>query len=309
MSREPSKSAMEKFGKHCEFSKDGCPCTVGTQDSFVLFTNVWNEEPSIRPHFKRVLEQPFRPSLWVWLDDGSTDSSYNEMLEASTDYPIEVIVVRNKMKKRPNYLMLGKGHQLRLDTVRSLLSERGIVYMTNLDVDTTACPNYFGRMLSLLESDPLLGVAAGYPVGEWNQRIASEPMHSGKFVRWKIVRRIKKLWDTCPDTQYNIKARAFGYKTKVFRVPLYHEGPTAGLTEVGAERLGQIAYYAGRPFWAQVLRSLRRSIVRQHGTALLRGWLKEWIRGTWHCEDEDVVEHFKESPLTTLKIYMRGKSR
>ncbi len=302
-------SAMSRFGRFCEFSGDGCPCTVGSEEPFVLFTNVWNEEPHIKPHFDRVKEQPFAPALWVWLDDGSTDESYNRMVEAKDDYPIEVVIVRNKKKAKANYLMLGRGHQLRLDKVRDLVTERGIRYMTNLDVDTTACPNYFGRMLWLMAHDKKLGVAAGYPVGEWEDRVASEPMHSGKFIRWKIVRPMTKLWDTCPDTQYNIKARARGYDTKVVRVPLYHEGPTAGLTKVGAIRLGQIAYYAGRPFWAQLLRALRRAVIRQHGTSLLRGWLKEWIRGTWHCDDSDVLAHYNESFITTLKIYMRGKSR
>lgn len=149
----------------------------------MLFTNVWNEEPHIKPHFIRVLEQPFRPVLWVWWDDGSTDQSYERMAEAKEDYPIEVIIVRNKKKAKANYLMLGKGHQLRLDTVRATVTERGIKYMTNLDVDTTACPNYFGRMLWHMAREKKLGVIAGYPVGEWEERVANEPMHSGKFIR------------------------------------------------------------------------------------------------------------------------------
>ena len=89
-------SAMSRFGRFCEFSGDGCPCTVGSEEAFVLFTNVWNEEPHIKPHFDRVKEQPFAPALWVWLDDGSTDESYERMVEAKDDYPIEVIIIRNR---------------------------------------------------------------------------------------------------------------------------------------------------------------------------------------------------------------------
>ncbi len=299
--------AMRRFGQFCEFSSNGCPCTVGSEDPFVLFTNVWNEEEHIKKHFRRIAKQPYLPEMWVWLDDGSTDHSYQKMVEASEGYPVEVIIIRNKKKNKANYLMLGKAHQLRLDKTRDLITKRGIEYMTNIDVDTRPCPNYFGRMLWLMKKDPQLGVVAGYPVGEWKDRVTREPQHSGKFIRWDIVRRIKKLWDTCPDTMYNIKARARGYETRVVRVPLYHEGPTAGVTEVGAFRLGRIAYYAGRPFWAAVLRALRRAIIRQHGTAMLRGHITEWIRGTWHCEDSDVTEHFQQSPLATLLTYVRGK--
>lgn len=300
---------MNKFGKYCEFSTNGCPCSVKTEDTFVLFTNVWNEERSISRHFRRILEQPVRPTLWVWLDDGSTDRSYDIIKKEAEDYPIEVIIVQSPKKMKPNYLMLGKGHQLRLDTVRGPLTERGIVYMTNLDVDTLACPNYFGRMLWLLGNDQRLGVVAGYPVGEWDDRIAREPMHSGKFIRWSIVNRMKKLWDTCPDTQYNIKARKYSYKTGVVKVPLVHEGLTAGLTSVGSFRLGQIAYYAGRPLWATIVRALRRLSIGLYGTAMLRGYLTEWIRGTWHCDDPDVLEHFRETPLTTIMTYIRGRKR
>ena len=158
-----------------------------------------------------------------------------------------------------------------------------------------------------MQNNPGLGVVARYIRNEWEYRITREPQHSGKFIRWDIVRSIKKLWDTCPDTMYNIKARKEGYKTEIVKVPLYHDSPRGGVTEVRAFRLGQIAYYGGRPFWATLLRSLRRALTKQYGTAMLRGHITEWIRGTWHCEDIDVIQHFHESPLTTLLSYIQGK--
>ncbi len=277
---------------------------VSSKSQYILVTNVWNEESRVEEAFNSVMGQTKRPKIWLWMEDGSTDGTYQKIVEVSNQYPeIDVWIEQMPKKRKGNFYTLGLTHQEILKRVKHRVKTVGVNYFGVLDVDTLPCPNYFVRMCKILDENPRLGAISGYPIGEWDERIVAQPMNTGKMLRWNIVEGIEKYWDFCPDTFYNIKAMAKGYDVNVFRVPVYQNRPSTNLKPEGAYRLGRVAYYGGRPFWAMLYRALRRLVLRQHGTMMLRGWLIEYARGTWHCEDPDVREFFKgqENPLIVLR--------
>lgn len=238
------------------------------------------------------------------MEDGSTDDTYSRIIEMADRHPkIEIWIEQMPKKRKGNFYTLGRTHQEIIGRVKNRIEAAGVEYFGILDVDTIPCPNYFARMCRILDRNPRLGAISGYPIGEWDERIVAQPMNTGKMLRWKVVESIQKYWDFCPDTFYNIKAMARGYDVDVFRVPVYQNRPSTNLKPEGAFRLGRVSYYGGRPFWAMLYRALRRLLLRQHGTMMLRGWLVEFIRGTWHCNDPDVREFFRgrENPLSILR--------
>ncbi|MHA2285108.1 MAG: hypothetical protein ACXABZ_04495, partial [Candidatus Thorarchaeota archaeon] len=111
------------------------------------------------------------------------------------------------------------------------------------------------------------------------------------------------------DTLLNIKALSKGYKLKTWPVPMNLDEPTTGFTSKGVFRQGRLNYYIGRPFWALFLRALRRFIIRQHGTQMLRGYLQERRRGTWRFNDSDTNRFYKTgtSPLDAIMEMISGK--
>jgi glycosyltransferase involved in cell wall biosynthesis len=270
----------------------------------MLITNVWNEADSVEKAFKSVTSQTKTPRLWLWMEDGSTDDTFERIADQSKKRPeIDVWIEQMPKKRKGNFYTLGRTHQEILNRVKERISATGIDYVGILDVDTLPCPNYFARMCRILDENRKLGAISGYPIGEWDERIIAQPMNTGKMLRWNVVESIEEYWDFCPDTFYNIKAIAKGYYVDVFKVPVYQNRPSTNLKPAGAFRMGRVAYYGGRPFWAMLYRALRRLLLRQHGTMMLRGWLTEYVRGTWHCGDPDVREFFRgrENPFAILE--------
>jgi len=234
------------------------------------------------------------PRSWVWIDDGSTDATAQVLKETAAKYPqLQLWVESMPKKKTPNFFTLGKSHERVLLKLRSRIDALGADYLAVLDPDTEPCPNYFARLCSILDSDHGLGAVAGYPVQEPDKLKSGRPMNSGKMIRWSIVREIDKFWDYCPDSFYNLKAESRGYRVGVVKVPVSLDRPTTAVTSrEGAFRQGRLYYYARRPVWAILLRSVWRQITRQHGDDLLRGYLVEMRRGTWKCDDPDVVRYY-----------------
>lgn len=292
------------FHKYCSYCKESCTRLEQELKDYVLITNVWNEESKVADAFRNVSQQDKKPQLWIWFEDGSTDNTYTRIQEEAKRYPdIKIRIERMPIKSRANFFSLGKTHETILKRIKQTINRLGVDYYGILDVDSYPCPGYFARLIKILDSDGRLGAVSGYPIGEWSKRRVAQPMNSGKLIRWQIVQNIEKYWDFCPDTFYNIKAISQGYKVAVFCIPLYQNRPSSNFLESGAQRMGRVAYYGGRPFIGVFLRALRRCILRQHGTSMLRGYFMEWIRGTWHCEDEDVRAFF-EADKNFLKVFL-----
>ncbi|MFQ5885165.1 MAG: hypothetical protein ACE5IO_08720, partial [Thermoplasmata archaeon] len=109
------------------------------------------------------------------------------------------------------------------------------------------------------------------------------------------------------DTLLNIKALAQGYSVKTWPVPMNVDRMTAGFTKKGVFRQGRLNYYVGRPFWALLMRAIRRLVLRQYGTQMLRGYLYERRRGVWRFRDPDVESFYGKGrdPITALIDMLR----
>lgn len=286
--RMVEKSSSFPFHKYCGFCEGHCEY-ISVDDSYVLVTNIWNEEENINRTFDWIRRQTARPKIWIWIDDGSTDRSSKIIENLSESIAgTDVWLRRMPPKERGSLDTIGRAYQRFLPKLIPDLDELDIGYFAVMDVDTEPCPNYFARLISLLNAHPRVGAAAGIPLGEVGKRLVNLPMGGGKVVRWDVVREIKKYWDIAPDTLLNIKALAKGYDLKTWQVPLRLERPTTGFTSMGVFRQGRLNYYVGRPFWNLFFRALRRALFRDHGTQMLRGYFHEWIRGSWRFDDPDV---------------------
>ena len=278
--------------QNCGYCDDHCTDIVSTS-SFLLITNFWNEHDNIERFFQRISRQSIKPKVWLWIDDGSTDDSSEEVRRLSNSIPgVEVWLEILPTKVKGNLDTIGRAYNRTLPRLIERIDKYQVDYAAIMDVDNDPCRNYCARMMWLLDRSPKVGAASGTPIGEEDKRKAGLPMGGGKFIRWVIMRKITRYWDLAPDTLLNIKALANGYKLKTWPVPMNLDVLSTGFTSKGVFRQGRLNYYVGRPFWAVFFRALRRFLLRQDGSQFMRGYLHEKMRGTWRFKGDSDTEWF-----------------
>ena len=78
-----------------------------SESTYVLVTNFWNEEHNIRPFFDTVRRQTKKPSLWILIDDGSTDRSWEIASSEAEATDIPTRLLRMPRKERGNVDKIG----------------------------------------------------------------------------------------------------------------------------------------------------------------------------------------------------------
>jgi hypothetical protein len=290
------------FHKYCGFCRNECQ-QIKVDSDYLLITNIWNEHDNIPKTFHRVSAQSKKPKVWLWIDDGSTDGSGDVIRNCASLLPdVDIWIESMPLKSKGNLDTIGRAFDRILPQLKDKVNRIGISYIGIMDVDTNPCPNYFARLLWLLERHPKIGAAAGILLGEVGKRRVGLPMGTGKLIRWSIVQKIDKYWDIAPDTLFNIKAMSFGYSVRTFPIPTRIDRLTKAFTKSGAFRQGRLSYYVGRPFWAVLFRSARRLLILQFGSEMLRGYFYERRRGTWRFDDPDIARFYGKggNPITAL---------
>lgn len=281
------------FHKHCDYCNEKCTLIADMSPNYVMVTNVWNERNKVERAFRQMEQQSIKPLVWLWIDDGSVDGTSEEIERVSKKYPdLEVWIEKMPEKTKGNLSTIGVAYSVHMPKFIERLSGEDIDYFTIKDVGTKPCPNYFARIMKLMNAHPSIGASAGYMIGEEKTRESGMPMGDCKVIRWSIIKEIKKYWPLSPDTFVNIKVLKKGYKLKIWRVPVVQDDVSFGASSRGMFYQGRINYYIGRPFLGVFLRALRRVILRRHGTQMLRGYFFERRKGTWKCDDPDVTSFY-----------------
>jgi len=294
-----SRYSRIQFHRYCDYCKNHCEVTQPVESNYVMTTNIWNAKDKIERAFHRMSKQSVKPLVWLWIDDGSVDGSYEEILRVSKEFPeLTIWVERMSKKKKGNLSTIGNAYTEHMPQFIKKLENYDIQYYTIQDVGTEPCPHYYEQIMSLMNEHPEIGASSGYMVGEEKARQSGMPMGDCKVTRWSIIKTIEKYWSLSPDTFVNIKTLKQGYKLKIWRVPVVQDEPSLGTSSSGMFYQGRLNYYVGRPFLGVLFRALRRFILRRYGTEMLRGYLFERKKGTWMCEDSDV-----------LSFYGHGKSQ
>jgi glycosyltransferase involved in cell wall biosynthesis len=260
---------------------------------YAMAINIWNESNKVGPLFDQIENQTKPPDLWIWIDDGSTDDSVTTIRRKAADSPIPVIILRAPKKKKGNYDTIGKAWNYVLDEIQKL---EGYDYLMITDADCRFPQDYAERMLAFMNSHPKVGVAAGQVRGELRHHM---PMNAGKVIRWDIVESIGRFWDIVPDTFWNITALSMGYEIANRRDIKIDAAPSRGFSRRGRFRYGRLMYYVNRSIFLVILQAAKFQVQDGTGTPFLKGYISEWLRGTWKC-DIQMVRRFYSLPVTIM---------
>lgn len=125
----------------------------------VLISPCRDEARYMRRTLDSVLAQSLRPSLWVIVDDGSTDESPRILDEYCTAHSFIRVVRREDRGRRA----VGPGVIEAFYAGLATVDLDQFDYVCKLDLDLDLPPRYFEELIRRMDADPRLGTCSGKP--------------------------------------------------------------------------------------------------------------------------------------------------
>ncbi len=287
---------------------------------FVVVTPCRDEEDHLPATIRTMVEQTVRPTLWVIVDDGSTDRTPEILEEATAAHDFIRVVRRDDRGRR----RVGPGV---IEAFYAGLDAAGGPdawdYLCKLDADLELPPRYFETVIAEMQKDPLLGNYSGkvqirLPDGTLvDERTGDENANGqAKFYRSACFREIggfvrEVSWDGIDGHM----CRMHGWIAKSADRPeikMIHRR-LMGSSEVGIwtgrKRWGYGKYFMGSAPYFVLAVSLYRMLERPFvvgGLGILVGYLEAWVARRPRFGDRSFRAYLRRFELMAL---MRGKRR
>ena len=126
---------------------------------YLLISPCRDEAQYLRRTLDSVAVQSVRPSLWVVVDDGSTDGTPAILEEYACRLPYLRVVRRTDRGRRQVGPGVIEAFYAGLETVRL----KDFDYLCKLDMDLDLPVRYFELLMQRMESDPRVGTTSGKP--------------------------------------------------------------------------------------------------------------------------------------------------
>lgn len=260
---------------------------------YVLLTKFWNERSNIPGLVKNVARQTKRPSIWLLLDDGSTDESLALFQQLLDEVGLDHLSVSMAPKIHGNLDTVGLTYKRAFLEHKERLRSSRPDFLAMLDADTRIPVDYFENMMGFLEKHCNIGCVCGQ--SSTNRR-TWQPMGSGKVCRWCIVEKIDlgRAWDLDWDNYLNVYSESLGYRNAILEDIIVNTPRSQGYTVSGTARYGRVLCYSGAPLWFFFWKLISRYIAKgdfRRALAFLKGYSTEFFRRDWRCKDPVVREY------------------
>lgn len=266
---------------------------------YALISPCRNEADYIRKTLDSVVAQSELPTLWIIVDDGSTDST-PAILEEYASRHAWIKVVR---KPDRGHRAVGPGVIEAFYAGMAHLSLGEFDFVCKLDVDLDLPPRYFEILMTRMEANPRLGSASGKPYyrsrrGAWVSEKCGDEMSVGmtKFYRVKCFEDIggfvrEVMWDGI-DCH---KSRQLGWIVRSWDEPdlqFEHLRPMGSSQQsilTGRARHGFGQYFMGSDpiyFIATAVFRMTQWPYVVGGMAMIFGYARAWLRREPQMDDK-----------------------
>lgn len=293
--------------------------TPATSRRYLLISPCRDEAQYIRRTLDSVAAQSVPPTLWIVVDDGSTDETGKILDEYAGKLPYLRIVKRSDRGARQVGPGVIEAFYDGLNSVRL----KDFDYLCKLDMDLELPGRYFELLMQRMEDRPRLGTTSGKPwyvhprSGELVAEICGDEMSVGmtKFYRVSCFQEIggfvrQVMWDGI-DCH---RARMLGWVAESVQaeslrfIHLRQQGGSQKSVFAGRVRSGFGQYFMGTSPTYHLARAIRR--LPEHpaviGSALsLWGYFKSWAQGLPRYEDKDFRSFLRSYQLACL---LKGKA-
>lgn len=286
--------------------------------TYVLISPCRNEADYMRRTLDSVVAQSLQPTLWVIVDDGSTD----ETPQILADYAAKHDWIRIVQKPDRGHRAVGPGVVEAFYVGYQSIDPADFTYSCKLDLDLDLPPRYFETLIERMEADPRIGTCSGKPYIRQNGTLVSErrgdEMSVGmtKFYRRTCFEDIggyvhEVMWDAI-DCH---KARQRGWKAVSWDHPdlnfehLRPMGSSQTSIWTGKRRHGFGQYFMGSDLFFYAATCVFRMAEKPYvlgGLAMMQGYLAAWIRGDRQLDDPELRAFIRAYQRQAL---FKGKSR
>lgn len=265
-----------------------------------------------------MVAQTLRPTLWIVVDDGSTDATPDILAEytAAHDW------IRVVPKPDRGHRAVGPGVVEAFYAGLETISLDDYAYVSKLDLDLDLPPRYFEILIERMQDDPRIGTCSGKPYirrgGELVSERKSDEMSVGMTKLWRtrcfkaiggLVREV--MWDAI-DCH---KARQLGWKAISWDEPdlrfehLRPMGSSQTSIYTGKRRHGFGQYFMGTdPLYftaTAVYRAMEPPYVLG-GLAMMQGFFGAWLRRERQLDDPDLRAFIRAYQRRALRV---GRAR
>lgn len=287
--------------------------------AYVVISPCRNEAEFMRRTLDSVVAQTVPPSLWVIVDDGSTDATPEILAEYAAQHDWIKILPKPDRGHRAVGPGVIEAFYFGLDTVN--LGD--FPYLCKLDLDLDLPPKYFEGLLNLMEANPRLGTCSGKPYfrtpsGRMVSEKCGDEMSVGmtKFYRTDCFNDIggfarEVMWDGM-DCH---KARLLGWVACSKDTPelrfehLRPMGSSQVSIYTGRRRHGYGQYYMGSDplyFIATAVRKMAHPPYVLGGLATLQGFYGAMFSGKEQHSDAELRAFIKAYQRRALRV---GKAK
>lgn len=284
--------------------------------SYVLISPCKDEGKYIEQTLDSVCQQTVQPSLWVIVDDGSSDNSVEIIRKYMEKMPYIKLVERPKTTKRN----VGAGviHAFNDGLKHVDLSE--FSYVCKFDVDLDLPPKYFETLIERMEEDEYLGTCSGkayyiHPeTGEEKSELCGDEASVGmtKFYRTECFNQINGFEAEVGWDGYDChRARWFGWRALSWdeeNLKFIHLRPMGSSQKNiyrGRIRHGKGQFHIGtHPLFflvSSVYRSLRQRPYITGTLYSMYGFIKAYWDGERRFGDRDMIRFVRSYQMRALR--------
>jgi len=282
-------------------------------DNYILVTPIKDEEKNLPGLIESIKNQTVRPSLWVIVNDGSTDNSPVIIRKAAKKmHWIKVIDLNNE--KRDIGLRYSYVCKKGFDYATKYSKEYNISYkyIGLIDGDIIVEKDYFKKLILEFKKDPKLGIGSGILYSYSKKGYQLEKTKGNYYGTYPAG--ACRLWrkecfeDTggysltyAPDTVSNIKALLRGWKIKRFKHIVAKQvrgtGTAEGLRSYYIKK-GIAHYYLYQPPSVVISRFIKYMLRGNfYGSYYIYGYINAWKNKMKRTTDEEIIKYFKNKSL------------
>ncbi|MDH5528870.1 MAG: glycosyltransferase family 2 protein [Paracoccaceae bacterium] len=285
---------------------------------FIIVSPCRNEARYMRRTLDSMVAQTRKPTLWVIVDDGSTDETPRILAEYAGMHDWIHVVPKPDRGHRAVGPGVIEAFYAGLETVRA----EDYDYLGKLDLDLDLPPRYFEILIQRMEDDPRIGTCSGKPYVKRGAELVSEKksddMSVGMTKLWRrtcfeaiggLVREV--MWDAI-DCH---KARQLGWRAISWDEPelrfehLRPMGSSQTSIYTGKRRHGFGQYFMGTdPLYfaaTAIYRSMEPPVILG-GVSMLQGYFGAMLKGERRFDDPELRTFIRAYQRRTLRV---GRAR
>ena len=290
--------------------------TAGTR--YVLISPCRNEASFMRQTLDSVAAQSVRPTLWVIVDDGSTDETPAILAEYAARHDWIKIVTRGDRGHRA----VGPGVIDAFYSGYAAIEPGDYDFLCKLDLDLRLPPRYFEILMQRMAADPNIATCSGKAYIEEHGQLVDErhgdetSLGMTKFYRVSCFQAIggfvrEVMWDGIDCHRCRMKGWvACSWNEPELRfIHLRPMGSSQQGIYTGRMRHGYGQYFMGTGFLFMAASALSRANQRPYvlgSLAMLWGWVKSALQGKPRYEDAEFRAFLRRYQARALQV---GKRR